>query len=278
MIGYYRLSGGGNDFLALVEPGSPPDPTEITAWCRRGVSLGADGLFVLERKPGISPTTLRMRYFNADGLEAELCLNGTRCAARLALELGWIRDPKAAFAIETGAGDLTARAVDSDRIEVELPVPAEAPRQCRVAALDRFHDGWEVVVGVPHFVIEVASGLQALELADCGPALRYHEHFAPRGANVDWIELRPGGFAIRSWERGVEAETLACGSGVLAACAAAVASGRLELPAEVQTRGGFVFSVRGETAGAAIRSWSLSGDARIVARGEIYPGAVARPS
>ncbi len=83
---FFRLSGGGNDFLALVEPIDDPQPDQIRAWCRRGLSLGADGLFVLDR----SPDGARMRYFNADGSAASLCLNGTRCAVRLARHLGWI--------------------------------------------------------------------------------------------------------------------------------------------------------------------------------------------
>jgi len=82
---FFRLSGGGNDFLALVEPIDEPTPDQVRAWCHRGLSLGADGLFLLHR----SPDGARMRHFNADGSLAELCLNGTRCAVRLARHLGW---------------------------------------------------------------------------------------------------------------------------------------------------------------------------------------------
>ena len=120
---YFRLSGGGNDFLALVEPGREPSADQIRAWCARGLSLGADGLFLLRR----SPAGARMDYFNADGRPAALCVNGTRCAARLALELGWAADD---LVVETGAGPVAARRAADDAIALTLPVPtapAERP-------------------------------------------------------------------------------------------------------------------------------------------------------
>jgi len=273
MTEYYRLSGGGNDFLALVEPIDEPQGSQISAWCRRGVSLGADGVFVLRRQG----SGVRMDYYNADGRAADLCLNGTRCAAQLAISLGWIDDPAAGFPIVTGAGALTAKPASGDRIEIELPPPEEPPVRCALNALDGDHNGFEMTVGVPHFVLLVGSSLSERELDEIGPALRYHSHFAPGGANINWIERRPNGFAIRTWERGVEAETLACGTGVLAAAASAVAAGEIDLPAEVETRGGFRFTVRGSTVDGRIETWSLIGDARLLSRGEIYPGALVRP-
>ena len=89
MIPFFKLSGCGNDFIALVEPEAPPQASAIRAWCRRGLSLGADGVFTLRRT---RPETVEMRYWNSDGGAAALCLNGTRCAAQLAFHLGWVRD------------------------------------------------------------------------------------------------------------------------------------------------------------------------------------------
>ncbi len=264
---YYRLSGGGNDFLALVQPDEIPSPRTIVAWCRRGVSLGADGVFLLDRPAGHP----RMRYFNADGHGAELCLNGTRCAVRLANELGWI-GPEGTSPIETGAGLLQAEIQGQDQVRVELPVASEPPVHRSLQALGEGREGWEISVGVPHFVQIVAGGLADLDLSELGPALRYHSHF-PSGANINWIEPQPGGFGIRTWERGVEAETLACGTGVLAAAASAVAAGLLDLPAVAHTRGGFPFRVLGTTAQGRIQTWSLVGDARLLAHGTIHPGA-----
>ncbi len=271
LIAYYRLSGGGNDFLALVEPEVLPAKCDIAAWCRRGLSLGADGVLVLDRRGEV----LRVRHFNADGGAAGLCLNGTRCAARLALELGWAPE-NAAFPITTAVGVLSAASVGQDMMQIELPVADRPPQRCSLEVRGVVHAGWEVLVGVPHLLLWVEGGLAALELRELGPALRYHPHF-PDGTNVNWLEGWPGGFAIRTWERGVEAETLACGTGVLAATAAGIAAGRFDFPLRVDTRGGFVFSVQGESSGGRVRAWSLTGDARIVARGEILAGALAQP-
>ena len=101
MIRFYKVSGSGNDFLALAEPLQVPSPETIRSWCRRGVSLGADGLFILRRAGAGAAVMATMDYFNADGLPADLCLNGTRCAAQLAFHLGWAGGT---LQMRTGAG------------------------------------------------------------------------------------------------------------------------------------------------------------------------------
>ena len=122
MTRFYKLSGGGNDFVALAEPESEPSSRDIRTWCRRGVSIGADGLFVLTRGDG----HVRMVHYNSDGGRASLCVNGTRCAARLAFELGW---SEGTTRIETDAGPFDARDVESDQIELRIPAPAAPIRQ-----------------------------------------------------------------------------------------------------------------------------------------------------
>lgn len=295
--GFYKLSGAGNDFIALVgssEPTAPqgavsrPSAAEIRAWCRRGLSIGADGLFLLERT---GPAAVRMTYFNADGGEAALCLNGTRCAARLAFELGWAGG-EGTVTIETGAGRHRARRLAETEIAVEVPPLAEPPAPRKLAVEGRRFRGWTVSVGVPHFVLEWPDELAEAPVATLGPLLRRHPDLGPEGANVDFVRFEPPGgrgrIAVRSYERGVEAETLACGTGVLAAAAVALAEGRARLPVEAATRGGFVLTVDGEL-GAGDgrsggrpeswpRSWSLAGDARIVARGTLCREAGALPA
>lgn len=275
-IPYVRLSGAGNDFLALVEPARVPPAEAIAAWCRRGVSLGADGLFVLRRTGGTADgavPSVAMDHFNADGGPAELCVNGTRCAARLAFHLGWAEDE---VEVTTGAGPVRARAAGADRVALELAAPGE-PEELRVelAKADGGDDvqGWRLVVGVPHFVI-VRPDVERAPLARLGPPLRRHPAFAPAGTNVDIVRFPARDrLEIRTFERGVEAETLACGTGVLAAAAVGRALGALDLPATALTTGGYEMTVDG-----AGGRWTLAGDARIVAAGEIMPGARAGPT
>ncbi|HSL83119.1 MAG TPA: diaminopimelate epimerase [Thermoanaerobaculia bacterium] len=283
MTPFYKVSGAGNDFIALVEPPARPGAEEIRAWCRRGLSHGADGLFVLE---GAGPGAARMTYWNADGGEAALCLNGTRCAARLAFDLGWAA-ADGLLTVETGAGPFAARRLGPAEIAVEVPPLAAAPEAREVEVDGRRHRGWAVTVGVPHFVLERPGGLADAPVASLGPGLRRHPAFGAGGTNVDFVrfaDARPGPrpdrarLEVRSFERGVEAETLACGTGVLAAVAAGLAAGRLALPAEAATRGGFALTVDGESDGGLPRRWSLAGDARIVARGELSPDAASLPA
>ncbi len=268
----FLVSGGGNDFLALIEPRAVPDAALIRAWCRRGVSLGADGLFVLRRQG----EAVRMDYWNADGSPADLCINGTRCAARLAFHFEW---GNGSVKIVTGAGPIAAAVASEDRIALALP-PAEAPAvPRRLVAAGREWSGWQVSVGVPHFVVPWEDTLDRAPVAGLGPALRSHPDLGPAGANVDFVRFRPpSGLEIRTFERGVEAETLACGTGVLAAVATALELGVLGLPIRALTLGGFELEVEGELREGRIVAWRLLGDARLLGRCEILPGAARLPA
>lgn len=267
---FFRLSGGGNDFLALVEPIDDPQPDQIRAWCRRGLSLGADGLFVLDR----SPDGARMRYFNADGSAASLCLNGTRCAVRLARHLGWTEDE---IVMETGAGLIpgSSREITSVTLALEPPGRPE-PLQIEVDRAD--FQGFRVVVGVPHFVLPWPEGVARAPVGGLGPRLRAHPVFGDSGANVDFVDfVDRHRMEIRTYERGVESETFACGTGVMAAVAVGVLKGDLELPAVVLTRGGFVFEIGRWAEASDDGRWGLKGDARLLAEGELVEGAEDLP-
>jgi diaminopimelate epimerase len=277
MTPFFLLSGAGNDFLALAEPARRPTGEEIRAWCRRGLSVGADGLFVLDRSSPPSGRTpaVGMEYWNADGRPAELCLNGARCAARLAFSLGWARER---VLVVSAAGAMEGVELDGSVVRLEgAPLPRGAPEELVVATAAGELRGSRVVVGVPHFVLEVAD-VAAAAVATVGPIVRWHEAFASAGTNVDFVaRAGPSHLALRTWERGVEAETLACGTGVLAAVAVLLESGRLTLPATVRTRGGFALEVGGSAPGGTVERWSLSGDARLLARGELLSGAAVGP-
>jgi diaminopimelate epimerase len=268
----YRLSGAGNDFLALAETAAPPSAAEIAAWCRRGLSLGADGLFTLRR----AGDAVRMDYWNADGQPARLCLNGTRCAARLAFHLGWAAGE---VEVRTGAGPVRAREVPGAPTEVALalPAPAEPPRPLAPEVEGREWAGWLVDSGVPHFVLPWPEPLAAAPVAALGAALRLHPAFGPGGTNVDFVRFpSPHRLEIRSFERGVEAETLACGTGVLAAVATGVHTGSLTLPVRALTLGGFELTVAlADPCPPPL--WTLAGDARLLATFEPTPESKQLP-
>ncbi|MEA2601449.1 MAG: diaminopimelate epimerase [Acidobacteriota bacterium] len=282
MTRFYKLSGSGNDFLALAEPWDTPPPERIRAWCRRGVSLGADGLFILRRAEGGAT----MDYFNADGLAADLCLNGARCAAQLAFHLGWAegsegpRGPRGTLRLRTGAGTVVARRLDDGSTAVEIPAPAAPPQPLTVEVGGTSHAGWRILVGVPHFVLiwpdNPGNSLETAPVVELGRQLRHHSVFGDPGTNVNFVRFPDRErMEIRTYERGVEDETLSCGTGTLAGAAVGLILGRSRLPLKVDTRSGFELLVDGdpETGG-----WSLAGDARVVAEGEILPGAAANPS
>lgn len=266
MTAFFKVSGSGNDFLALAEPASTPPPERIRAWCRRGISLGADGLFVLRRG---AVGEVAMDYFNSDGQPADLCLNGTRCAAQLAFHLGWAEDE---LRVGTGAGRFTARFLDETRVSVEVPAPERPlPIAPEVDGITRA--GMFVRVGVPHFVLVWPESLETAPVVTLGAVLRRHPLLGAEGANVNFVRFSAADrMEIRTFERGVEDETLSCGTGILAGAAAGLALAQARLPLRVATRGGFELGVETDPRGDR---WFLTGDARIVAQGELLPGADA---
>ena len=265
MVPFYKLSGAGNDFLALVEPESLPAADDIRAWCRRGHSLGADGLVVLSRQG----ESVRMRYWNADGTRGALCLNGSRSSAQLVFHLGW---PQAdSVRIETDSGELEAWQIDTLTVRIRLPHGSVGePRAQGLEVAGQVYNGTFVMVGVPHYVLPWEESLETVPIGELGPALRAHPDLGTAGANVDFVRfLGPERFQIRSYERGVEEETLACGTGAVATVAVTRSSGDLRVSAIAETVGGFDLKVEGGEDDPA--AWTLTGDARVIARGEIFP-------
>lgn len=268
----YKLSGGGNDFIALVEPDELPSSPAIRGWCQRGISLGADGLMLLER----STDGARMTHFNSDGLRSSLCLNGCRCAARLAFHLGWAIDQ---LTLSTDAGELGAITDGEDRVRVDLPPIVGKPRLLTLEPETSHTDlgnswptleGWRLDVGVPHFVLPWPT-LADAPVRALGRKLRHHPAMGSAGANINFV--RPLGrhdFEIRTYERGVEAETLACGTGAVAAAVSLTGIGNLELPGTAHTAGGVDLVVSQAGGNGCLR---LAGDARLVARCDLLPGA-----
>jgi diaminopimelate epimerase len=265
-----KMSGAGNDFVVLDEAAWAALAGDRRAFvrgiCRRGLSVGADGVLV------VGPAgagRVRVTFMNPDGGVA-FCGNGSRCAARYAIARGLVAGPS--FVLETSAGDVPA-AVDVSGIALTLAAP-EDRGVLAAAALDGAHGGRFVLAGVPHLVIPVGS-VDAVPIDRVAPALRRHPALGPEGANVDFVERTPSGAVrVRTWERGVEGETLACGTGAVAAAFAARLDGAAESITVVPRSG---IALRVELPGDPHRPTAarLIGDARFVFEGSLAPEGIA---
>jgi diaminopimelate epimerase len=233
---FWKMHGAANDFVVLDHraPFLPADPGAlVTRLCDRRRGVGADGVLALEHHAALD---FAMAYWNADGSRASFCGNGARCLARLALDLGMGRAGTVRFATDSGIME-GRRAAGADQMElhfgrVDAPGLAEVLECC-----DRTFTGWRLSAGVPHFVVPV-DRVRDVPLATWGAALRRHARFGEAGANVDFVEvLDRGSVAMRTYERGVEAETLACGSGAIASALTAAVGG-MRSPVTVRTAGG----------------------------------------
>jgi diaminopimelate epimerase len=264
------MCGAGNDFLvwdSAVTVGAA-EVAAIRRLCRRGTGVGADGVLLVTRA---GSGRVAAEYFNADGSEGRFCGNGTRCAARFAVLRGLAPET---MIVKTGWGDVAAR-VEGARVTLTLPEPVAVGRA--VSSLDATGvlkpDAFALAVGVPHVVAFVADGvdLQALDLSRFGPALRHHADLC-EGANANLVSAAgPSRLRVRTWERGVEAETLACGSGVVASAVTASALGLVRAPVALETRSGETLVVDFRFAGEVARDVTLAGDARVVFEGTLDP-------
>jgi diaminopimelate epimerase len=271
MIGIvaYKMSGSGNDFVFVDGRASPAGawtPERIRAVCDRHTGVGADGFVVLE--PGSGPDAVRFHFFNNDGGRAPMCGNGALCATRVAAHLELARP--LGMTLETDAGAYHSRCVEGDgeRAELMLGDLSQFSRpQVKLEGAEQ--DAWLVQVGVPHLVVLV-DDVQAVPLRERGRALRFDGALGPAGANVNFASPREAGggpaWAMRTYERGVEGETLACGTGAVATAGVLALSGRAALPLEVQTASGRVLRVSGTLGGSSVLGASLVGEGRLICR------------
>jgi len=263
------MSGAGNDFL-VVGPEAGRAIEDRSAWarrvCRRGLSLGADGVLFVDRE---APDTIRVRFVNPDGSSA-FCGNGSRCAARFALLEGLASER---MTLLTDAGAIPAE-VSGDQVRLTLPAPTDHGER-EVGCGDRLHRGRFVTAGIPHFILFV-DDVDQVPLAEWGPELRRHEDFGEAGTNVDVATIGPSSVAMRTWERGVEGETLCCGSGAVAVAFAARLRGGADR-IELRPAGGVPLIVELPGEPNAPGSAVLEGEARVLFRGEADPEAWAWP-
>lgn len=270
-IPFVKMSGSGNDFI-LVDHRVPCIPEAdvvdfVRGVCRRRISAGADGVILLEPS---GRADFRFRFFNADGSRAAMCGNGARCAARFAVLAGIAAGPEVAF--ETEAGVIAGR-VEGRRVRIRLTDPGPLAAEVTLALSAGCVVARTIDTGVPHAVV-IHPAPEKLDVARLGAEIRHHPAFAPEGVNANFI--RPdgrGGIVIRTYERGVEGETLACGTGCAAGALVAARVLGLGSPVEALTRSGERLRVFFEEAGGRFRNVFLEGEARLIYRGVMSPEA-----
>lgn len=265
---FFKMAGGGNDFLIFDNrSGAVREPESLAlAICTRRLSVGADGIILIESSPR---ATFRMRYFNADGSLADFCGNGTRCAARFSYVN--VIAPKR-MTIETGAGIIGAEVIDQN-VGLTLAPPSDVELDRPLKLRDgRTIRGSYLRVGVPHYVIFLRGKLWAQQIEPLGRELRFHPDLGPEGANVNFVVVRDRSLIeVRTYERGVEGETLSCGSGVVASASVSALFNRVDAPVTVRTRSGILLQVPFGRDGSSLADVRLVGDARIVYRARVTP-------
>ena len=271
-VEFTKMSGCGNDFIIIDNRKQVIDEQDLTAFivalCRRKLSVGADGLILIEAS---SDLDFRWRFFNSDGSRAEMCGNGARCAARFA-HLNGIAGANMVFG--TDVGPIQAQVV-ADQVKLQM-VP---PRDLILEEIITLPQGELVVsfinTGVPHVVVPV-SELDQVDVVELGRTIRNHPRYAPAGSNVNFLGQRDGRtMAYRTYERGVEDETLACGTGAVAAALVSACREKLAGPFILQTRGGKDLKVHFERDGENFSDVFLEGEARFIYQGRLDPEAWA---
>ena len=269
-IPFVKMVGAGNDFVVIdAQPGLHYKKLTLAA-CDRTNGIGADGLLILDKS---KKADYKMRIINADGSEAEMCGNGGRCMAV------YIQDrhkpKKKLFSIETLAGSILGQA-NGETAKIRLSDPKDLRTDIKITFNDRPLTVHYIDTGVPHTIIFV-DGLDKIDVAGIGPSIRNHKAFAPRGANVNFVEqVGPDLVHARTFERGVEGETKACGTGSVASAIVAyikahpASSGKREPRMKVKTASGEILDVRFQQNGDKISGVWLKGSARFIAQGEFF--------
>lgn len=266
---FYKMSGSGNDFIIIDNRNNIiplDDLSEFAARvCRRKLSAGADGLILIEPSSSVD---FKWRFFNSDGSIAEMCGNGARCTARFAL-LNKIAAMKMAF--ETLAGVIHAQ-VSGEQVKINMTDPHDLELNGQVALNHTSYAFDRVNTGVPHVVMEV-DNIEMADVVGIGRQIRHHPEFAPAGTNVNFIGLDGDQWAIRTYERGVEDETLACGTGVVAGALILATRKQLPSPIALKTRSGSIQKVYYSMTSDGFKEIYLEGDARLIYYGELSPDA-----
>ena len=269
-IEFYKMSGSGNDFIIIdnrnhiVDEGSLPN--FVTKVCRRKMAVGSDGLILVENSEAAD---FKWRFFNSDGSVAEMCGNGARCVARFAY-LNDIAGPNMSF--ETLAGIVKAEII-GERAKVKMTDPIDLKREDTVELKNGLVSISSINTGVPHVVI-VKDNIDDVDIVKIGREIRYHDKFSPAGTNVNFVShIKDNTIAIRTYERGVEDETLACGTGAAASAIVMAFKMKIDSPISVLTRSGGYLNIFFEENEGRYCDVYLEGDARIIYKAQLWEDA-----
>lgn len=271
-VPFVKMSGTGNDFI-IVDHRRPFIHNEAMAEfaalvCRRKFSVGADGLILLENS---ETADFKWQFFNADGSVAEMCGNGARCAARFAYMHG-IASAKMCF--ETLAGIIEAQVSDT-AVSIKMTKPHTISLQQEITVDGAPVETHSMDTGVPHTVVFVDS-IDTYDVFGMGKIIRNHEVFKPAGTNVNFVQKQDGALKVRTYERGVEDETLACGTGAVASALTAAMLGQMASPVDIITSGGdrltILFDLKED--GTSADNVFLKGPAHVIYKGELNAEAL----
>ena len=266
-LNFWKMSGSGNDFIFIDNRNNAVKdlnlPEFIKKLCARGVSVGADGLVLVEHS---DRADFKWRFYNSDATEAEMCGNASRCVARFAYLNDIAISKKMRF--ETLAGIIEAELVEDNKVKVLLTKPLNLKYDYSIEIDNKICNISSVDTGVPHVVMQVKD-IENFDLISFGRKVRYHKMFAPAGTNVNVYEkLDNGKIRMRTYERGVEGETMACGTGAVAVSIFAVKEGISVNPVSIITSSNLELKVYIEN-----EKCYLEGEARIIYKGELHEDA-----
>jgi len=277
---FTKMSGAGNDFILFdkkINPDIELTTQNIAKMCERHTGIGADGVLLIS---DLKNFAFEMNYFNADGTTGSLCGNGARCAIKYGNESGRISNNKISF-LANGV-EYSGQLLDDGLVKFFLDHPQKMKQNFMIKAWNQLIPASFVNSGSPHIVIKYDdvlrnpadpnsyyNDLDTFPVYELGREIRYHKDFAPHGTNVNFISIHDGKVDIRSYERGVENETLSCGTGTVAAALLVFVKENFNPPIKLYQKSGDVLMVDFKIKDQKVQELSLTGPAKIIFNGEI---------
>lgn len=265
-IPFHKMNGSGNDFI-LIDNRKGLVNGDVSNFakrvCRRGFSVGADGLILIESS---DKADFKWRFYNSDGSEAEMCGNGGRCAARFAY-IHKMAGENLSF--ETKAGIIKAE-VKGRRVKLAMIEPKDLRRNIEIPVDERVRVLSFINANVPH-AVKIVPNIENIDVVGIGRKIRYHREFQPAGTNVDFVQIvDEHNILMRTYERGVEDETLACGTGAVASALVSSLGGKVKSPVAVKTKGGEILNIYFRIDHTGFKDVYLEGDTAVVYNGELW--------